>query len=92
VGRYEADTFLLILPGVISQDAERIAGRILSSILNTEISLLDGTIVHVKMSAGIAFTARISASTDIQVLIDRAIEALRHAKRAGGNQVSIVVV
>jgi diguanylate cyclase (GGDEF)-like protein len=92
VGRYEADTFLLILPGVIGQDAERIAGRILSSILNTEISLLDGTLVHVKLSAGIATSVRITAATEIQILIDRAIEAMRQAKRAGGNQVAAVVV
>lgn len=92
VGRYEADTFLLILPGVIGPDAGRIAERILSSILGTEISLLDGTIVHVKMSAGIAFTARITASTEIQVLIDKAIEAMRLAKRQGGNRVSVVFV
>ena len=92
VGRYEADTFLLILPGVIGQDAERIATRILSSILHTEISLLDGTIVHVKLSAGIATSVRITAATEIQILIDRAIEAMRQAKREGGNQVAEVVV
>ena len=92
VGRYEADTFLIVLPGVISQDAERIAGRILSSILNTEISLLDGRDVHVNLSAGIAFSPRITAATEIQVLIDKAIEAQRQAKREGGNQVAAVFV
>ena len=92
VGRYQADTFLLILPGVISQDAERIAARILSSILNTEISLLDGTVVHVKLSAGVAFSDRITASTEVQVLIDRALEAMGQAKREGGNQVAAVIV
>ena len=92
VGRYEADTFLLILPGVISQDAERIAARILSSILNMEISLLDGTIVHVKLSAGVAFSVRITASTEIQILIDKAIEAMEQAKREGGNRVATVIV
>jgi len=92
VGRYTADTFLIVLPGVISQDAEHIAGRILSSILNTEISLLDGTIIHVKLSAGIAFTVRITASTEIEELIGKSIEAMRQAKREGGNQVATVVV
>ena len=92
VGRYEADTFLLILPGVIGQDAERIAGRILSSIHNTEISLLDGTIVHVKLSAGIACSIHITASTEIQILIEKALEAMSQAKREGGNQVTAVFV
>jgi two-component system, cell cycle response regulator len=92
VGRYEADTFLIILPGVIGQDAERIASRILSSIHNTEISLLDGTIVHVKLSAGIACSIRITVSTEIKVLLDKALEAMSQAKREGGNQVTTVFV
>ena len=92
VGRYQADTFLLILPGVIGQDAERIAKRILSSIHNTEISLLDGTIVHVKLSAGIACSVRISVSTEIRVLVEKALEAMAHAKREGGNRVTTVFV
>ena len=92
VGRYAADTFLIVLPGVIGQDAERIAGRILSSILNTEISLLDGTIIHVKLSAGIAFTVRITAATEMEELIGKAVEAMRQAKREGGNRVATVIV
>jgi two-component system, cell cycle response regulator len=92
VGRYEADTFLIILPGVIGQDAERITRRILGSIHNTEISLLDGTIVHVKLSAGIACAVHITASTEIQVLIEKALEAMRQAKREGGDQIPTVFV
>ena len=92
VGRYEADTFLIILPGVIGQDAERIARRILNSIHNTEISLLDGTIVQVKLSAGIACSVHITVSSEIRVLIDRALEAMSQAKREGGNQVTTVFV
>ena len=92
VGRYQADTFLIILPGVIGQDAERIARRILTSILNTEISLLDGTIVQVKLSAGVACTVRITVSTEIRVLIDRALEVMSQVKREGGNKVMTVFV
>jgi two-component system cell cycle response regulator len=92
VGRQEADTFLLILPGVIGQDAERIAKRILSSIHNTEISLLDGTIVQVKLSAGIACAVRITVSTEIKLLIEKALEAMGQAKREGGNQVTTVFI
>lgn len=92
VGRYEADTFLIVLPGVISQDAERIAGRLLTTILNTDISLLDGTDVHVKLSAGIAFSVRITAATEVEALIASALEAMQQAKRDGGNQVVTVFV
>ncbi|HJS20993.1 MAG TPA: diguanylate cyclase [Anaerolineales bacterium] len=92
VGRYEADTFLIILPGVIGQDAERITRRILTSILNTEISLLDGRNIHVELSAGIAFTLKISAAMQVEALIAKAIEAMQRAKREGGNQVAAVFV
>lgn len=92
VGRYEADTFVIVLPGVIGQDAERIAERLLTTILNTEISLLDGTNVHVKLSAGIAFAVRITAATEVESLIASALEAIGQAKRDGGNQVVTVFV
>ena len=87
VGRYEDDTFLLILPGVIGQDAEKVADRIIKGIRNTDISLADGTAVTVSLSAGIACSAHITASTEIDLLIRRANDAVLQAKREGGNQV-----
>ena len=92
IGRYEDDTFLLILPGVIGADAERIADRILKGITNTDISLLDGTAIHVSVSAGIVSSARITAATEMDALIDHAKEAVAIAKRAGGNQVHMIFV
>jgi len=92
IGRYEDDTFLLILPGVIGQDAEKIAERILKGILNTDITLLDGTAIHVSVSAGIVSSARISASTEMDVLIEHAKEAVARAKQAGGGQVHTIFV
>ena len=92
VGRYGADTFLIILPGVIGQDAERIAERILKGILNTEITLLDGTNLSVQLSAGIASAVHISAATEVEHMIERASEAMKQARREGGDQVSIVFV
>ena len=91
-GRYEDDTFLLILPGVIGQDAERIAERILAGIRNTNISLLDGTEISVSLTAGIASYGRITASTEIDVMIKHAQEAVAIAKRAGGNQTHVIFV
>jgi two-component system chemotaxis response regulator CheY len=92
IGRYENDMFLLILPGVIGQDAEKIAERILKGILNTNISLLDGTVVTVNLSAGIASIMNITASTEIDLLIQKAGEAVRQARREGGNQVYTVFI
>jgi diguanylate cyclase (GGDEF)-like protein len=92
VGRYDADTFLIVLPGVIGQDAEHIAERILKGILNTEITLLDGTNVSVQLSAGIASAHHITASTEVEFLIEKASDAMKQARRSGGNQVSVVFV
>jgi len=92
LGRYEADAYLLILPGVIGQDAEKIADRILKGILNTNISLLDGTEVQLSLSAGIVSSARITAATEMETLVEHAKEAVSIAKRAGGNQVHIIYV
>lgn len=90
VGRYEKGTFLIILPGVIGIDAEKITERILKGILNTEISLLDGTNVDIKLSAGITSSVHITAATEIEMLIGKAIEALKQARREGGNRVVTV--
>jgi len=92
VGRFEEDMFLIILPGVIGQDAEKVADRILKDILNTNISLLDGRELNVSVSAGIVSAIRITASTEIDNLIERVIEAVAHAKRNGGNQAHAVFI
>ena len=92
VGRYEHDIFLIMLPGVIGQDAEKIADRILKGILNTNITLLDGRELKVGVSAGIVSTLRITVATDIDTLIRHAAEAVAHAQRAGGNQSHMVFI
>ena len=92
VGRYEDDMFLIILPGVIGQDAEKIADRIIKDILNTNITLLDGREIKVGVSGGVVSTIRISVSTEIEALIQNAVEAVAHAKREGGNQSHMVFV
>jgi len=92
VGRYQADMFMLILPGVIGQDAEKIAERIIKGILNTNITLLDGREVKVSVSAGVVSTMRISVATEIEALIQQAIEAVAHAKQDGGNKSHMVFV
>ena len=92
VGRYEDDLFLLILPGVIGQDAEKIAERLLKAIFNTNISLLDGTAVSVNLSAGVASASHITPSTEVEFLIQKAKDAVMQAKREGGNQVYTVFV
>jgi two-component system chemotaxis response regulator CheY len=92
IGRYEDDTFLMILPGIIGQDAEKIADRILKGILHTNLSLLDGTAINVSLSAGIACSTHISTSTEIDALIQHAQGAVSQSNRQGGNQVHTVFI
>lgn len=92
VGRHGDDTFLLPQPGVIGQDAEKIAGRIVKGILNTNISLLDGTSVDIKLGAGIVSALRISASMEIEMLIEKAREAAALTEQDGENQIHTIFI
>ena len=92
VGRYENDTFLIPLPGVIGQDAEKVAGRIIKGILNTNITLLDGTAVEIKLNTGIISSQRISVSMEIEMLIEKAKEAVTRAKADGDNQIQTAFI
>ena len=92
LGRFEADTFLLILPSVIGADAEKIADRIIKGIANTRISMLDGTELKVNLSAGIVSSARVTVATDIDALVERAKEAIATAKREGGDHIYTIYV
>jgi len=92
VGRYEDAMFLIPLPGVIGQDAEKIAARILKGILNTSITLLDGTAVDIKISVGVVASVRITVNMEIDVLIEKAKELISTIKRNGSNQVEAIFV
>lgn len=87
VGRYGGNVFLLPLPGVIGQDAEKIAVRIVKGILGTDISLLDGTALDVKPGMGVASSTRITVATEIEMLIEKALEAVARSRQAADGQV-----
>lgn len=86
VGRYATNTFLIPLPGVIGQDAEKIAMRIVKGIMNTNISLLDGTAVNVELGTGIVSSLRITVTMEIETLIEKAKEAVAHSRQDGEDQ------
>ena len=76
IGRWAGDQFTIVLPGVISTDAEKIAKRILSGVQASEISLTNGPALEIKLSAGIA------TSPDHQCLRrDRPVHPERRAWR-----------
>ncbi|MCC7187465.1 MAG: diguanylate cyclase [Anaerolineales bacterium] len=92
LGRYEGDTFILILPGVVGAEAEKVSERILKGIANTKITLMDDTELKVNLSVGIVSSGRITASTEIEALMNNTREALALAKHAGDNQIYTVYV
>ena len=90
VGHYERALFLIPIPFVIGHDAEKIAARLLKGIINTEVTLLDGTAVNLNIGIGVVSSARITTTTEMEALIERAKEALSRVKRNGGNQVETI--
>lgn len=92
VGRYGENIFLIPLPGVIGQDAEKIALRIVKGIMNSNISLLDGTALDVELNTGIVSSLRITVTMDIEMLIEQAKEAASRARQDGDNQVHTIFI
>jgi two-component system chemotaxis response regulator CheY len=92
VGRYEDDMFLIPLPGVIGQDAEKIGERILKGIMNTNISLLDGTALNIGISIGVVSSARITVNMEVDMLVEKAKALLSTIKRNGGNRVEAIFI
>ena len=90
VGHYEPALFLIPIPFVIGQDAEKIAGRLFKGILNTDVALLDGTTVNLNIGLVVVSSARITTTTEMEALIAKAKEALARIKRNGGNQLESI--
>ena len=92
VGHYEDALFLIPIPFVIGHDAEKIAARLFKGIVNTDLALLDGTTVRLNIGIGIVSSARITATTEMETLIEKAKEALARIKRTGGNQLATIFI
>ena len=92
VGRFEEDMFLIVLPGVIGQDAEKVAERILKGILNTNISLLDGTALNINISVGVVASLRVTVNMEVDTFIEKGKELISAIKRNGSNQVETIFI
>ena len=92
IGRWMSVEFIALFCGVIGADAEKIAERIILGVRGAHIEVQNDTQVNVKISAGIASVSRISASTEIEALIEQCRQAMARAKEAGGNQVFLAYV
>ena len=92
VGHYERALFLIPMPFVIGHDAEKIAARLFKGILNTDVTMLDGTTIKLNTAVGIVSAARITTTTEMETFVERAKEALSRMKRNGGNQVETIFI
>jgi len=92
IGCWTDAEFISVFTGVIGADAEKIAERIIGGVRGARIEVQNDASLNVKMSAGIASMARISASTEIEPLIEQSRQAMSRAKESGGNQVFLIYI
>ena len=92
IGRWGGDQFTIILPGVVSTDAEKIVRRILSGVQASEISFANGPALEINLSAGVAAAQTINAYAEINSYIQSAVLAMNNSKQDKDEDVSIVFV
>ena len=90
IGRWIGGRFVIMLSGVIGVDAEKVAERIIAGVRGTRIEVENKTPLNIKVSAGIVSMARVGPSTEIDPVIQQALQAVSRAKEAGGDQVLMV--
>jgi diguanylate cyclase (GGDEF)-like protein len=86
--RWGGEEFLLVLPDVNVERAQRAADKLRQRIANTPIGAGD-QVIHVTASIGLTLST--SGEIDVQHLIARADTGLYDAKRTGRNRTSIVL-
>lgn len=92
LGRWAGDQFTIVLPSVVSSDAEKITKRILSGVQASEVSLADGQALEIKLSSGIASTQTINSYAEIDTFIQSAVQAMSNSKQNANEEISIVYV
>jgi diguanylate cyclase (GGDEF)-like protein len=90
IGRWAGDQFSIVLPGVLSSDAEKIANRILTGIRSSGITLEDGTALEIKLSAGIATTQTVNAYANVDAFIQSAVQAMNSAQEDKEEEIKIL--
>lgn len=89
LARYGGDEFVLLLPEVDEQNAQKVAKRLISQLENMKITIQkpNGTQTNLTMSVGIASYPK--DGDDVSSLIKAADRALYQAKEAGRNRTMI---
>lgn len=89
LARIGGEEFLVALPDTSFADAELVAARLCAVIGDTNVALPSGETLKITASIGVALgTGAQHHSEDVNVLIERADQALMHSKHAGRNQVT----
>ena len=92
IGRWMGGKFVIMLSGVISADAEKVAERIIAGVRGATIEVKNEAPLNIKISAGIVSMSRVNASAEIDPLIQQALQVVSRAKEAGDDQVLMVYV
>ncbi|MDP2247414.1 MAG: diguanylate cyclase, partial [Nitrosomonadales bacterium] len=86
IARIGGDEFVLLLPGMPSEEYEKLANRIIHAI-SQKIKITSGQMVKIGVSIGIATILHVEE--DAESLIKRADAAMYEAKKAGRSRFSV---
>jgi diguanylate cyclase (GGDEF)-like protein len=89
IGRWENDKFMIALPAVIGTDAEKIVSRIVAGVQSANVSLMDGSTLDLRLSAGIATAMNINAYVEVDAFLHGAVQAMLNSKQKGEEQVVV---
>ena len=85
MGRVGGEEFVLLLPDTPLSNAFHVAERMRTHLFETPIELENGTLLNITASFGVASMSE--ADSDLNEVLERADEAMYHAKHEGRNQV-----
>lgn len=84
--RYGGEEFLIVLPATTPETAEHLVERIRASVEALPIHLENNGMVYVTASFGIA---ALEPDVDIELVVERADQALRRSKQNGRNRTTV---